>query len=68
MSIANVAYAFRRQIAEVGKQLRLMSEAGVLGCQAGEDRRETVYYIPKVFRTEPGVLDFGVCRIPLPTQ
>jgi hypothetical protein len=45
-----------------------MNAAGVLGCTAGEDRRETVYFIPKVFRAEPGILDFGICRIPLPQQ
>ena len=68
MSTTHVTNAFRRRLAANGKQLRLMSDAGVLVAHAGADRRECVYSIPKAFRAEPGVLDFGVCRIPLPTE
>ena len=68
LSTPYIASAFRRPIDGVSKQLRVLRDAGVLACCVGEDRRETVYYLPKAFRAEPGVLDYGVCRIPFTPQ
>jgi DNA-binding transcriptional ArsR family regulator len=69
MSISDVARHFDRNIDATSKQLRVMREAGVVACYCpNHDGRMTVYYIPKVFRAEPGMLDFGVCRVPLPTR
>jgi hypothetical protein len=36
------------------------NDAGLIASNNGAVRRETVYYIPKAFRGEPGVLDYGV--------
>lgn len=68
MSASAVAGAFRRQFDSVSKHLRVMRAAGVLGCETGEDRRESVYFIPAVFRATPGVIDYGVCQIRLPAK
>jgi predicted transcriptional regulator len=65
LSASEVAAAVKRDFDGVSKHLRLMQKAGVLGCQFGADRRFTEYFIPAEFRREPGVLDFGVCRVRL---
>ena len=49
----------------VGRQMLVLRDAGLVNGYAGEDRRQTVYQIPAVFRTVPAVLDFGFCRIEL---
>lgn len=66
LSTSAVASALRGRPDAVSKQLRVMRDAGVLVAEMGQDRREVVYSIPEIFRREPGMLDFGVCRIPLP--
>jgi predicted transcriptional regulator len=65
LSASEVAAALKRDFDGVSKHLRLMQKAGVLGLQFGADRRFTEYFIPAEFRREPGVLDFGVCRVRL---
>ena len=54
----------------VSKHLRVLSDAGVAEARAGEDRRLTVFSIPAAFRPEPGVLDYGFCRLhgPVPAK
>ena len=61
-----VAAVLNRDFDGVSKHLRLMREAGLLECQAGEDRRYLLFYLPEAYRRVPGVLDFGVCTIRLP--
>ena len=63
---SEVASAFRREFDGVSKHLRLMRDVGVIGGEVGEDRRETVYSIPAVFRATPGLIDYGVCQVRLP--
>ncbi len=45
------------------KHLSVMVKAGVVDCKQGEDRRQTIFYIPAARRQVPGVIDYGFCRI-----
>jgi predicted transcriptional regulator len=65
LSIGQVASALGRDIDGIGKQLKVLADAGVAEASAGKDRRQTVYSIPAVFRPAPGVLDFGFCVVDL---
>ena len=65
MSTGEVAAALGRKLDGMGRQLKVMSDAGVLDFLRGEDRRQAVFQIPAAYRTTPGVLDFGCCVIDL---
>lgn len=45
------------------KHLGVMLKAGVVECRVGEDRRQTIFYIPAACRQVPGVIDYGFCKI-----
>jgi hypothetical protein len=49
----------------MGKQMLVLLNAGVVTMRAGTDRRQSVYSIPAGRRPAPGVLDYGFCRIDL---
>jgi predicted transcriptional regulator len=49
----------------MGKQMLVLLNAGVVELRAGEDRRQSIYYIPAARRPAPGVLDYGFCKIDL---
>ena len=49
----------------MGKQMLVLLNAGVVECFAGEDRRQSVYSISAARRPAPGVLDYGFCKIDL---
>ena len=63
MSASRVSATLGRNFDGVSKHLRLMVEAGVLGCRAGEDRRFALYHVPESVRRADGVLDYGFCVI-----
>lgn len=66
LTASDVAAAFRREFDGVSKHMRVMRDAGVVSCEAGEDRRQAVYFIPAIFRATPGVIDYGVCQVRVP--
>ncbi|MEY4386779.1 MAG: hypothetical protein RLY20_2062 [Verrucomicrobiota bacterium] len=49
----------------MGKQMQVLWNAGLVTCEYGEDRRQSIYSIPARFRQTPGVLDYGLCQIDL---
>ena len=49
----------------MGKQMLVLLNAGVVEMRAGTDRRQSVYSIPAARRPAPSVLDYGFCRIDL---
>jgi hypothetical protein len=49
----------------MGKQMLVLLNAGVVECRPGEDRRESRYYIPAARRPAPDVIDYGFCKIDL---
>jgi len=49
----------------ISKQLRVLLNAGLLENRPGEDRRQSVFTIPAVYRATPGQLDLGFCVIDL---
>jgi len=49
----------------MGKQMLVLLNADVVEMRPGEDRRESIYYIPAARRPTPGVLDYGFCRLDL---
>jgi hypothetical protein len=49
----------------MGKQMLVLLQAGVVEMRAGTDRRQSVYFIPAARRPAPGVLDYGFCRFDL---
>ena len=65
MSIGEIADALGRDLDGVGKQLKVLANAGVAAAFAGEDRRQTVYQIPAAHRPTPGILDYGCCLVKL---
>ena len=50
----------------VSKQLWVLQRAGVLDWYAGEDRRQTVFFLPAAYCKKPGVVDFGFCQLQFP--
>jgi len=66
LTASQMAAVVQRDFDGVSKHLRVMRDAGVLASQPGEDRRHTHYFLPEKFRREPGILDFGVCRVRVP--
>jgi hypothetical protein len=66
LSASMVASALKRDFDGVSKHLRVMRDAGVVAWRLGEDKRFTVYFIPAANRPEPGVVDYGFCRLRLP--
>jgi DNA-binding transcriptional ArsR family regulator len=65
MSTGEVATALGRALDGTGKQLKVLSDAGVLDFTRGEDRRQAAFQIPATYRTTPGLLDFGFCTVKL---
>lgn len=63
---SDVAVVLKRDFDGVSKHLRLMREAGVVSVIAGEDRRYVWFAIPSKYRREPGVVDYGMCKILVP--
>ena len=53
------------RLGSVRKNLAVLKAAGVVASRPGLDRRSEVFFIPPERRPEPGVLDFGSCRITL---
>jgi hypothetical protein len=49
----------------ISKQLSVLRDAGVVDWKKGEDRRQSVSYIPAARRPAPGVLNFDFCTIDL---
>lgn len=64
--IADIAAAVGGSSDTVSKQLWVLQRAGVLDFAAGEDRRQTMFFVPAVYREYPGVLDFGFCQLQFP--
>jgi predicted transcriptional regulator len=59
---SDVAKTLGRDFDGVSKHLRLLREAGVVRSKPGEDKRYEWFYIPRLFRAEPAVLNYGWCR------
>ena len=49
----------------ISKQLSVLRDAGVVDWKKGEDRRQSVSYIPAAHRPAPSVLNFGFVTIDL---
>ena len=65
LTARTAAKSSRLRLNSVRKQLALLRGYGVIASREGLDRREEIYYLPAANRPEPGVLDFGSCRITL---
>ena len=64
---SEVAAQLKRDFDGVSKHLRVMRAAGVLTShRCPVDGRLERYSIPKFVRVEPGVLDYGFCRLQVP--
>ena len=50
----------------IGKQLRVLLNAGILENRPGEDRRQSIFSIPAAYRENPGVIDLGFCQLQFP--
>jgi len=65
LTISGVATVVGGSAENISKQLTVLRVAGVLEWKKGEDRRQSVFYIPATRRSASGVLDFGFCVIDL---
>lgn len=65
-TISQVAAVVGGKPDTVSKQLWVLQRAGVLEWYAGEDRRQTLFSLPAVYRETPGVVDFGFCQLQFP--
>ena len=63
LSASAAAQAMGRNFDGVSKHLRVLLDAGVVECRAGEDRRFGMYAVPEQVRRADGVLDYGFCVI-----
>jgi hypothetical protein len=53
-----------RDLDRVSKHLRVLRESGAVASKRGQnDARLECYFIPEVFRQQPGVVDYGFCRL-----
>jgi len=68
MSATEVASALHRDFDGVSKHLRILREAGVIASTTGEDRRMVLFHIPVENRPEPGILDYGFCRVRIASE
>ena len=65
LTISGVAAVVGSTAENISKQLAVLRNAGVVEWKTGEDRRQTIFYIPAARRTAPGVIDYGFCKIDL---
>ena len=63
ISASDLAAASGRDVDSAGKHLRVLRAAGAADWRAGRDTRFTLYFIPEKFRPQPGVVDYGFCRL-----
>ncbi len=63
LSATDMAAALQRDFDGVRKHLQVLASAGVVACRPGADRRSVVYSVPAANRPQPGVLDYGFCRL-----
>lgn|GEM_PF-2702343 len=63
ISASDLAAVSGRDVDSAGKHLRLLRSSGAADWRAGEDTRFTLYFIPEKFRPQPGVVDYGFCRL-----
>ena len=63
MSITEGAATAGCTVVNFSKHLGVMLAAGIVECRRGEDRRQTIFYIPAVRRPAPGVIDYGFCKL-----
>lgn len=66
VTVKEVAAAAGRKYGVTHKHLSLLWAAGAVSCRAGAGGREGLYYIPAERRPEPGVVDYGFCRLQFP--
>ena len=67
VSASDVARSLGRDFDGVSKHLRVLREAGVAASKSAEhDGRLELFYIPESFRPQPGVVDYGFCRLTFP--
>lgn len=55
----------RKDYDGVNKHLHVLRDSGLVTAREGQDRRETIYFIRKINLVEPGVVDYGFCRLEL---
>jgi len=66
MSGTDMAGMFRCELGVALKHLQRLRKTGLLESRThSTDTRVTLYYMPEVWRAQPGVLEFGSCRIRL---
>ena len=63
MSITECAAVAGCTRENMGKQMLVLLNAGVVDCHYGADRRQSIYSIPARRRIAPGVVDYGFCTI-----
>jgi hypothetical protein len=66
ISATDLAAASGVNVDSAGKHLRVLRAAGAADWRAGEDTRFTHYFIPEKFRPQPGIVDYGFCRLEFP--
>jgi len=67
MSISEGAAWAGCTVMNFSKHLGVMLDAGIVDCRRGVDRRQTMFFIPAVRRQTPGVIDYGFCKLTVPS-
>jgi hypothetical protein len=62
VTLAEVIALQKRGYNAVHKDMDVLCNAGVVTWRFGEDRRVGLFFIPAVFRPQPGLVDFGFTR------
>jgi hypothetical protein len=63
LSITEGAKVAGCTVVNFSKHLGVMLKGGVVDCRQGEDRRQTIFYIPAARRQVPGVINYGFCKL-----
>jgi hypothetical protein len=67
MSISEGAALAGCTVVNFSKHLGVLLQAGVVDWRRGADRRQTIFYIPAARRPTPGVIDYGFCKLTVPS-
>jgi hypothetical protein len=63
LTLIGLAATMGRSYNAVHKDMKVLCAAGVVACRFGEDGRVGIFHVPAAFRVQPGIVDYGFCRL-----
>jgi hypothetical protein len=63
LTLIGLAATTGRSYNAVHKDMKVLCAAGVVACRFGADGRVGIFHLPESCRVQPGILDYGFCRL-----